>query len=125
MVFLWGAYHFFRKSWPGQAIKRLSEFITTQVNEYMPDFFDPYSEIDPDGKKNSLRVLSRALDVLVEQKKPNVIQENDCEYVIEPKVKHFRAGDMSAIRFCYDEGRRAAMEAMPALLELMKKRRVM
>lgn len=73
-----------------------------------------------------IRVLTRALDRSMEISDKWTEADIACDYMITPKVKQWKKTelDSSNLDVIYAEGRRAAQEAVPHILKLLKKQKI-
>ncbi len=69
---------------------------------------------------NSFQVLVRALDRSVEISDQYKASEDFCDLMISPDVKHYKKhGEFKMMDEIYEEGRRAALEAVPKIRDLI------
>lgn len=76
-----------------------------------------YKETKPIG---ILRILARALDRSMEISDKWSDADMTCDYMITPKVKQWRKTELKNLNLIYEEGRRAALEAIPTIKKLME-----
>lgn len=65
-----------------------------------------------------LSVLDKSMDYALEERRKG--EDFHCDLIIKPNVKGFKDVDMGNRRAMYEEGRRAALEAIPKIKELLK-----
>ena len=76
---------------------------------------------DPPVEKghNVFSVLGQAMDIVIGVDKRDEDYAPYCDVVISPAVKNFDKLGLSKSKKMYEEGRRAAMEALPRIRELI------
>lgn len=67
-------------------------------------------------------VLAKALDHSLAISEQWTESEMACDLMLEPRVKHYGKADFASLKKIYEEGRRAAQQAMPQIKELIAKR---
>lgn len=104
----WRGYNFLKKSFALIGLNRIPYFLKS--NEYEPK------------NPHLFTILGKALEIASEQHARGEIPVPDI--MLSPNIKHLGKINFKMSKIMYEEGRRAAEEAMPEILQLMKKRGV-
>ena len=77
-----------------------------------------YVAIDEIKTPSLMAVLGKALDYTIEERKKS--EFFNCDLLISPEVQSFNKLGTSDLKLIYDEGRKAALEALPRIKELLR-----
>lgn len=115
LIYFWKKYMFLRQTLP-------MKMLITMHRSFKDRFFGdlPVLAAGDELKKSWFSVLSQSLDVMIEKKYRSPVQGVEGQILIAPKIKHFRSYDPSIVSVFYEEGRKAALEAIPKIRNLME-----
>ena len=116
-------YNFLRKSWPVKAYVKIHDLVDRAFSKSINFIYHNQSDLLEESgfiQPGMFAILGKALDISVEQSERNNGVLLDCDYLISPNVKHHGRTDFESAKNMLIEGRRAAMEAVPAIQKLIK-----
>lgn len=116
-------YNFLRKSMPVRIYLRLHELIDRLLTKSVDFIFYNQSDILDESnypQPSLFSIIGKALDISVAQNEKKHGKLADYDYLICPNVKHLGKADFQSAHEMLEEGRRAALEAIPAIKKLIE-----
>lgn len=115
-------YNFVRNSMPVRLYAKLHGLIDRFFSKSIDLIFYNQSDILEQAdfsKPGMFTILGRALDISMAQSEKREDLLVDCHVLISPKVKHLGKADFDNAQAMYEEGRRAALAAVPEIRRTM------
>lgn len=115
-------YNFLRKSWPVQMYVKIHDLVDRAFSRSINFIYHNQSDLLEESgfiQPGMFSIFGKALDISVEQSGKTNDPLTDCDYLISPNVKHHGKTDFDSAKNMLIEGRRAAMEAIPAIQKLI------
>jgi NTE family protein len=117
---MWRGYRFVTRLLSMQFVR---EKILTMLSSRLLFQFDSQSDVleEEDIKvPGMLAVLTKALDQSMEISERWSDSDISCDFMLEPRVKHFGKVDFQKLEKIYQEGRQAATDAIPQIKKLIE-----
>lgn len=116
-------YNLLRKSWPIKLYAKLHDLIDIAFTKSVDFIYHNQSDLLEESgiaKPGFFAIMARTLDISIEISEREKGRIKDCDLLISPDVKHQGLADFDSAKNMLYEGRRAALEALPKIRELIK-----
>jgi len=115
---MWRRWRVFTKVVGWEFMRRQQAYLTQKFLNLIS--YAPANETDKVKVPSVFSILSQALDVSMKVADQWKESDLDCDVMIKPKVRQYHKTEMDNLREIYLEGRKAAEESIPAILQAME-----